>query len=418
MDLEFKKIVSLINEKKFNEAIYKLDPLIDKKPLEFKYHYIKGIANLNLQETDKAIKSFDNAIKIDDNSYLSYHFRGILNLNKAEYKNAISDFDKIIHIKPDFPEAYNNLGIVYYYLGQNDEAIENFLKAINLKDNYIQAQNNLVEILTQTQKIKEQDSKIISTHNYINKKSFEYSSKEFIKDEEIKKIFTETNNIIKTNIKDIEFNETQIYRRIDARLKCDRHKKIFNKYNVIPEYCFGCFKVQIEPASVLDLIKLYIIFDHLDLNNIKKCMIELRPNISGKYKGIIYCKSLTEAEQIHNQLNILISQNFKKIINSNIKRGCSEFAVNFPQYKNLDNDIMHYDQEWKKFENLIDERFPDLNFDKKFRSTIKGISLADILIIRNWLHYARMIGDNSYKIISTENFKSVFLENKLKALGY
>ena len=48
---------------------------------------------------------------------------------------------------------------------------------------------------------------------------------------------------------------------------CKRHKKIFNDYNVIPNNCFGCYKVIIEPKTVIDLVKLYILFDNIKLES-------------------------------------------------------------------------------------------------------------------------------------------------------
>ena len=74
---------------------------------------------------------------------------------------------------------------------------------------------------------------------------------------------------------------------------------------------------------------------------------------------------------------------------------------------------MFYDKESKKFENLIDEKFPDLAYDKKYRPTIKGLSLLDVLIFRNWLSYAKIIGDETHRYISNENFESSFIKNSL-----
>ena len=56
----------------------------------------------------------------------------------------------------------------------------------------------------------------------------------------------------------------------------------------------------------------------------------------------------------------------------------------------------------------------DLTIKKKLRPTIKGISLNDVLIIRNWLAYARMIGDESHTIITDQIYNSNFIEKKLK----
>ena len=32
---------------------------------------------------------------------------------------------------------------------------------------------------------------------------------------------------------------------------------------------------------------------------------------------------------------------------------------------------------------------------------MRGINLADVLIIKNWINYAKLIGDNSYKNITS-----------------
>ena len=79
------------------------------------------------------------------------------------------------------------------------------------------------------------------------------------------------NNIISNNFEDLNFSATQIYRRNNNSLNCKRHKKVFNTYGIIPNFCFGCYKIQIEPENIMDLIKLYIIFDNIKLsgNNIK-----------------------------------------------------------------------------------------------------------------------------------------------------
>ena len=52
---------------------------------------------------------------------------------------------------------------------------------------------------------------------------------------------------------------------------------------IIPEFCFGCFKVQVELTTFIDLVKLTSLFYKLDFEEdlTKKTMIELRPNISG-----------------------------------------------------------------------------------------------------------------------------------------
>ena len=225
-----------------------------------------------------------------------------------------------------------------------------------------------------------------------------------------------SNRIIQDKIKKVQYNKTQIYRTNTTNLNCQRHFKVFDKHQIIPKFCFSCFKIQIEPKNVLGLINLFFIFDKLKLthNNIRKCMIEFRPNIPGSYKGLIYCNSLEESEYIQNQIIKILDKNFNKQLLCKIKRGCTEFGMKYSEYDNLTNAAMTYKPEWKMYENSVDEKNLDLLFKRIIRPSIKGISLNDILIIRNWLAYARMIGDNSCKDISNQTFNSNFIKRKLK----
>ena len=67
---------------------------------------------------------------------------------------------------------------------------------------------------------------------------------------------------------------------------------------------------------------------------------------------------------------------------------------------------MIYDEKNKEQETNFDEKNPDLIFDKNSNPTIEGLSLFDALVFRNWLSFARMIGDDSYKKISNQIFHS------------
>ena len=80
------------------------------------------------------------------------------------------------------------------------------------------------------------------------------------------KYFENCMEIVNKSIPHLEYKFSQIYRRDQVDLNCSRHFSIFNKFNVIPDYCFSCYKIQIETQNVLDLIKLYLVFDNLELN--------------------------------------------------------------------------------------------------------------------------------------------------------
>ena len=88
----------------------------------------------------------------------------------------------------------------------------------------------------------------------------------------------------------LEYKETQIFRRNRTNLNCDRHFKIFNEYNIIPKYCFNCYKIQIDLNDVVNLIKVFFIFNNINLenNNIRKCIVETRKNVSEIIKDIYF----------------------------------------------------------------------------------------------------------------------------------
>jgi len=378
MDLQIRKVLELIKNNKFNEAIFDLDELI----------------------------------KDDQNNIDYYHLRGISYFKLTKFDFAKNDFYKLLKLKSDFPDVYNNLAVLYFSNGENELAIQNFNKAIELRENFDLAKNGLIKALCHTNSATLKNSYIFENHNEINKIKIEYSQNKFINDNTITNFLDKSLNRINKKFEKFDYQPTQIYRRDLRLLNCKRHKKIFNSHKIIPEFCFGCYKVQIEPENIFDLIKLYILFDNIYLENIRKCMIELRPDIPGNYKGLIYCKSVEEAKNILKKINNLIINNFEKKLPINIKRGCTEYGLKYQQYNNLEENIMKYSSEWKKYEALIDENYPNLAFNEKLRPTIKGTTLHDILVIRNWIYFAKLNGDEKFELIPNQFFESNIIKRK------
>ena len=413
----YKNIYLLIKNNKFNFDIDELNKIKEETNDSFEYSYLKGFAFLNINKINDAIENFSNAIKINQENVLSFFYRGIayLKLNKLDL--AKLDYEKAISLKPDFPELYNNLANINYKNGNNEEAIKNYSESLKLNNNLKSSALGLLNVLSQTENTNDSELDLVNAHNELNKINFNYIESKKIDNEEIKKILNQMNQVMDKNQINLDLNLVQAYKENKFAPNCKRHHKIFNAHNIIPENCFSCYKVQIEPETVIDLIKLYIIFDNIEFknNNIRKCTIELRPAIPGKYKSLIYCKTIKEAENISKQISSIIENKINKKIPLKIKRGCSEFAIKFPKYNNLKKDLMMYDNSWKNYENFFDEENLDYIFEKKTRPTIKSITLFDAVVIRNWLAFAKIIGDDSYKLISNREFYSKFIEEKIKA---
>jgi tetratricopeptide (TPR) repeat protein len=402
MKLSFDEILLLVKDKQFKESLKYINKLISENGDNFNYLHLKGTLEFNVGEFSNALISFSSALELKKNDYNVHHLRGITYYNLNKFSEAEKDLEKAISLKNNFPEAYFSLGLLYFEHSKTTEAIENFIKSIELNKNFKKPAKHLIKALTRTKNIKETNSSIVSKHNELNNINLYYNSTEYLDDKIISDFIKETNKIIGKKFQDLDYNETQIYRRNQDFLNCRRHKKVFDTYDVIPKFCFNCYKVQVEPENLIDLIKLYIIFDNISLpkNNIRKCMIEKRANISGKYKGLIYCSSIEESKLIEKKLNIILKNNLNKLTTCKIKRGCSEFALKYPKYNSFEKDSLDYKEDWKNYEALIDNKYPHLTFDKKTVPTIKGISLSDVLIIRNWITFAKMKGDDINKLIT------------------
>ena len=72
---------------------------------------------------------------------------------------------------------------------------------------------------------------------------------------------------------------------------------------------------------------------------------------------------------------------------------------------NVKDGPMVYPDEWESIENDYDERYQS---DRSpFGSpTLKGFSLSDFLIIKNWIGYAIGIGDTSMDVLSIKQIGS------------
>tara|TARA_B100001121_G_C18570742_1_gene564846 strand:- start:355 stop:963 length:609 start_codon:yes stop_codon:yes gene_type:complete len=173
--------------------------------------------------------------------------------------------------------------------------------------------------------------------------------------------------------------------------------KIFETKNIIPEFCFGCFKVQVEVDTFIELVKLTSIFYKFNADLTKKTFIELRSNISGFYKGLIFCSGLKQAKEVKKLLDIALKDAFDENTTSTIKRGCSEYPIKFPEYGKITENEIHdfaYPENWK----VIEEKFDKTEFVKgkeTFDPSLPGFCLSDFYIIQTWIDYAKGLEDSS-----------------------
>ena len=419
LKIEIDKIINLYKQKNFREALILSNKVIEKnKNIPFLLN-LNGLINLSLEKWQNAIFAFKKALDTDDKFVEAYNNIGVAYSHIGDDKKAVENYTLAIRLKKDYANGYNNLASHYDDLGQYSEAVINYNYALKFNPENLNAQNNLIHLLNYFNPKNSDDNSIVKANFLIKKIKTDISILEDISDLSLFEYLTKCNQILKKNIKNLSFFDSQIHRRNGYDLNCNRHHKAFNKFNIIPKYCFSCFKIQIELTTVSNLIRLFFIFDQLRLpkDNIRKCFIELRPGIPGTYKGLIYCSSIEEAESVFEIVKPYMQKLMLDNFDIKIKRGCTEFDLAFPGYKKVDdlNKIV-YDEGWTKQEELIDHEIS--NGSKKgkkvFNRSLSGTCLGDILIINNWLNYAKLINDKSYKKITDEIFFSEYIFQAVK----
>jgi hypothetical protein len=180
---------------------------------------------------------------------------------------------------------------------------------------------------------------------------------------------------------------------------------VFNAFRVIPEYCFNCYKVFIEPRTVVELMKLMMIFEQIRLkdDNTRKCIVELREQVPGAYKGFVYCRGLEEGKLLQRVFRQVVSAQVSDKIPVTLKRGCTEYGHAYPDYPKVeDNGVtMTYREEWRSIEQNADRSMP-LGISGAIIETHNAPTYTpqDARIMFAFLSYAAMIGDKSYLKIS------------------
>lgn len=344
----------------------------------------------------------------------------ILSYKLGKITKAIDCFETSIKENQNSELIYEGLGICYMQIGKYQKSIENFNKVLELNNKNHKSSSTLISLLSfvkpknlRNNNILEANEKILLLNDMIKE--------EVPNDFKIKKILEKGNEYIEKYCNDINYSQTQIFKRIHEKLDCDRHFKIFNKFEIIPKFCFGCYKIQVTTENVVELIKLYFLFNQLFIkkSNLRKCMIEIRPGVKGNYKGFVYFKNPQDAEKGLEILSNNINQKKIKTKSIEIKHGCSEFYEKYPDFKKINfkgEQEINYKNEWEKFEKIVDDQQIKRNKEDSLYvgSSLNLINLSDFFIIINWLNYAKILGDTSYEKIFNKNINSNFLKKILQ----
>jgi len=387
-----------------------------------------------LRQLDEAVKSYHRAIQLKPGYLPAYNNLGMGLRDLDQREESIQAFNSAIKINPEYAEAYFNRGNVFFDLQQLEKAIESYEKAISINPQRTEWYLNIVNALKLQGKLDQasdilkkafetgpENNQVIEyliddlNYGLADTRSFSIYGKAqesllkvtpnhpnppIITDQTVQQVYIQCQNILDSfGLINRKSSDTQIWRGVICKYNCPRYKKIFNTFKVIPEFCFDCHKVLVEPRTVIELFKLMLIFDELKLpkDNTRKCLVEVRPNISGTYKGLIYCSDIAESKQILKITQKIVGERISKDIPISVKRGCSEHLTVFPNFVHTDSMgqfQMKYNKEWRRYEHQTDKTFVEhVKLAWCETHNHSGLTLLDALIMKTWIAYAETIGD-------------------------
>lgn len=373
-------------------------------------HYNLGITLKEQDKLDQAIEAYNKALSLNPDYFQAYYNIGTAFQDQGKLEEAIEAYNKAISLNPDYADAYNNIGTALQDQGKLQEAIEAYNKALSINPDYAEAYLNTIEILKEFSPEKAMSNSLFSVDKKVRKIGDKIIPS--LSDKEIEILLLEAIDCISKEGFKFKTPSSQIYKRNSKDLNCRRHFKVFDSRNIIPEFCFGCFKVQVEVDNLFSLIKLTRLFYDLEFeeNLTRKTMIEMRSDISGFYKGLFYCRGLQQASEVKKSLDFALKDKFDSAPISQIKRGCSEFPIKFPDYGSISEgktSAMEYPLEWKAVEEHFDQNSP-ITPKENIIPSIPEFCLSDFYIIQKWIDYAKGLDDPSSKVF--ENQPVVFKE--------
>ena len=378
--------------------------------------HLLGVIAHQVGKNPIAIDLITKALANNPDFAEAHHTLGIVFKESGRLEDAVTEFRKAVAIKPDYTEALVNLSAALILLGEKDEAVNVLEAAVEMDRENSLLTDRLIKILNHHMPDVATRGAYAKAQEALQQVDISHQDTAKISDETVQQMYRQCQSILSGHPVTGETSFSEIARGINFDLGCQRHFKVFNTFNSIPEFCFGCYKVYVEPRTVVELIKLLLIFDSLELpaDNTRKCMIEVRPNIPGAYKGYIYCNNFEEGHGILDIVRTIVGAKISQDVPVSLKRGCSEFSIAYPDYGKMNGKhppSMNYNEAWRQHEDTVDNNIVGHKYPAAFDThNHLGMTLEDALIMRKWLEYAAAIGDENYLKVSGTPVQKLSIE--------
>ena len=403
----------LTETNELEQAVESYQKLLKFEPKEVAVIVEVGNLYSNMHQNEKAEYYFDQALQVDSNIPRPYVSKGHHFIKNQDLESASIMFKKALELPYKAPGAYVQLAQLKAHEGQFSEALD----LLNEAYQYFPRFQNIIMMFSNLAPCAPQDYPFAQSflgRLHINLASVwdKYNTEELPSDETVKSFAGSVMNVLRSfGILDMPMQRSQIFRGEMLGANCQKCKALFDTKNVIPEVCFGCYKVVLSFANLADCIRYNFYMDKLDpaVPIRRKLMIEGRYSDKGAMKGFYYTRDWEKAHRFYEHLKQFMAENLKYDFGIKVKRGCSEFQDEHPEYNTLDengNLVMKCPDSWKEIEADFYSRRNYEAFSPKTKYDDLGLTIFDAFVIRNWVRMRRSFGFTDFQLEEATHEKS------------
>ena len=136
----------LIEQKRTDEAIVRLDKAVELEPASAATHRLFGRAYAAQGQVEEAISAYEQAIGLDEKDSWSLNNLGLLLFEQGRAADAVPLLTRAVALQKGVPAFHNNLGMALEHTGQFSAAAAAYGEALVADAGYEKAKRNLSRV--------------------------------------------------------------------------------------------------------------------------------------------------------------------------------------------------------------------------------------------------------------------------------
>lgn len=394
----------LSNMNELEDAVECNNQLLNLNPNDASVVAEMGSLYSKMNQDENAESYFSSALRLDNSLPLPYVYKAYHLTLRDDLDSASQLLKKVRELPRKSPMAYVQLANIKAHYGKFSEA----LNLLNEGYRYFPGNPNIISNFSQLVSCAPPDYPLSKSHlgrMHLKLASLwkHYNTYVLPNDDSIKKFVTHIYNILSSyKFLNLPFRIAQIFRGEILDANCQKCKAVFNYHNIIPEVCFGCYKVVLSFDNLYDFLRFNFYMDRVDpqAHYRRKLMIDSRGPNDASLKGFYYFRDWDEAYRVSRHLKQTMPVMLKYDFGVKVKRGCSEFQDEYPDFNTMDSEgnfVMKCPDSWRQMEETFYEHRNHDGFAPKTKYEELGLQISDAFIIRNWVRMRQSNGYNDFQ---------------------